>query len=139
MWKVGESVYPVNKTIGKTAKPYDDGNHVIFVNAAVDDGSAVAKMMQYFKKADPNDMSQGALSERVHYLKTEKGGYEEMCEVAEQIYEQGIELGETKGRTEEAKETVKKLYGKGYGISLIAGMLDRSENQITEWLGLPSA
>lgn len=143
LWKVGESVYPVNKTIGKMEKPYDDGNHVIFVNAAVDDGSKVAKMMQYFKKADPNDMSQGALSERVHYLKTEKGGYEEMCEVAERIYEQGIEQGieqgETKGRTEEAKETVKKLYGKGYGISLIAGMLDRSENQITEWLGLPSA
>ncbi len=151
LWKVGETVYPVNKTIGKVAKPYDDGNHVIFVNAAVDDGSAVAKMMQYFKNADPNDMSQGALSERVHYLKTEKGGYEEMCEVAERIYEQGIEQGiekgieqgieqgETKGRLEEAKETAKRLYAKGYRVAFIADMLDRKENQITEWLGLASS
>lgn len=57
----------MNKTLGKSGKEYDDGRHVIFVNAAVDDGSDVAEMMQYFKKADPNDMSRGDLSKRVHY------------------------------------------------------------------------
>ncbi len=73
LWHAGETVYPANITLGKSAIPYDDGKHVFFVNAAVDDGSEVAKMMQYFKTADPDDMSQGELSERVHYLKTEKG------------------------------------------------------------------
>ncbi|MCD8013285.1 MAG: PD-(D/E)XK nuclease family transposase, partial [Lachnospiraceae bacterium] len=83
LWHVGETVYPVNKTLGNSGIPYDDGKNVVFVNAAIDDGSEVAKMMQYFKKADPDDMSQGDLSKRVHYLKCEKGGYKEMCEVAE--------------------------------------------------------
>ncbi|MCD8231135.1 MAG: PD-(D/E)XK nuclease family transposase [Clostridiales bacterium] len=133
LWHGGETVYPVNKTLGKSAIPYDDGNHVIYVNAAVDDGSDVAKMMQYFKKADPDDMSQGDLSKRVHYLKTEKGGYKEMCEVAEKIYDQG----ENKGRMEEAKATANRLYyEKGYKVPVIADMLNRSENQISEWLGL---
>lgn len=38
------------------------------VNAEVDDGSEIAKLMKYFKISDPYDMSQGALSKRVHYL-----------------------------------------------------------------------
>ncbi len=132
LWQAGETIYPVNKSLGKSVIPYDDGNHVVFVNAAVDDGSEVAKMMQYFKKADPDDMSQGDLSKRVHYLKTEKGGYKEMCEVAEKIYDQG----ENKGRIEEAKATASRMYEKGYKVSVIADMLNRSENQISEWLGL---
>ncbi|MCD8019034.1 MAG: hypothetical protein LUF92_05440, partial [Clostridiales bacterium] len=80
---------------------------------------------------------------RVHYLKTEKGGYKEMCEVAEKIYgqgiEQGLEQGEAKGRIEEAKATASRMYEKGYRVAVIADMLNRSENQISEWLGLALA
>ncbi len=42
------------------------------MNAAVDDGSEIARMMQYFKTADPDDMSQGDLSSRVNFLKREE-------------------------------------------------------------------
>lgn len=31
--------------------------------------------MDYFKTADPEDMSQGDLSARIHFLKCEEGGY----------------------------------------------------------------
>ncbi len=44
-----------------------------YVNAAVDDGSEIARLMEYFKTADPDDMSQGALPRRVHFLKCEEG------------------------------------------------------------------
>ncbi|MCD8074701.1 MAG: hypothetical protein LUF27_06665 [Lachnospiraceae bacterium] len=47
------------------------GSHVIYVNAEVDDGSEMAEMMKYFKTADPDDMSQGALSKRIQFLKRE--------------------------------------------------------------------
>ena len=46
-------------------------------------GSDVAKLMDYFKTADPEDMSHGDLSARIHFLKCEEGGYLEMCEVSE--------------------------------------------------------
>lgn len=131
LWHAGETVYPVNKTLGKSALPYDDGNHVVFVNAAVDDGSEVAKMMQYFKKADPDDMSQGELSKRVHYLKTEKGGYKEMCEEAEKIYVQGEQ--------EKAKETAIKLYRKGWKEAEIADLLNYGIEIVRGWLGLSLA
>ncbi|MCD8009864.1 MAG: hypothetical protein LUF34_03550, partial [Lachnospiraceae bacterium] len=128
-----------NKILGKSAMPYDDGKHVIFVNAAVDDGSEVAKMMQYFKKADPDDMSQGELSERVHYLKTEKGGYKEMCEVAEKIYEQGIEQGIEQGELEKAKNMAISLYEAGVAEELIARAANVSVNLVRTWLGMSLA
>ena len=54
---------------------YDDGIHVTYVNAEVDDGTETARLMKYFKTTDPEDMSQGDLSSRVHFLKCEEGGY----------------------------------------------------------------
>lgn len=93
LWKAGCTTYPVEKYLGSTMIPYDDGQHILYINAAVDDGSETAKLMKYFKTADPEDMGQGDLSKRVHYLKCEEGGFWEMCEVAEKIYKEGREEG----------------------------------------------
>ena len=91
LWKAGYTTYPVEKHFGNTSILYEDGQHILYVNAAVDDGSETAKLMQYFKTADPNDMTHGDLSKRVHYLKGEEGGYQEMCEISEKIYREGVE------------------------------------------------
>ncbi|MCD7957735.1 MAG: Rpn family recombination-promoting nuclease/putative transposase [Lachnospiraceae bacterium] len=107
LWNAGKTIYKVEKMLGsgKSAIPYDDGSHVIYVNAKVDDGSEVAKMMKYFKSADPDDMSQGALSKRVRYLKREEGGYKLMSAEAEKLYNLGVEEGIEKGiaQSEEIK------------------------------------
>ncbi|MCD8326634.1 MAG: PD-(D/E)XK nuclease family transposase [Lachnospiraceae bacterium] len=106
VWHTGMTMSHVRKTLqGRdgTELPYDDGTHLIYVNGEVDDGSELAGMMKYFKTADPEDMSQGALSERVRYLKSKKGE-PEMCEVSEWIYNQGKLAGEAEG---EAKGEIK--------------------------------
>lgn len=72
IWKQGKTVNPVIKRLGEKGPVYDDGVHVIYVNAEVNDGSRIAKLMEYFKTADPEDDSEGELSKRVHYLKREK-------------------------------------------------------------------
>ncbi|MBM6971659.1 hypothetical protein H6A17_11475, partial [Mordavella massiliensis] len=83
IYHCGKAIYPIEKELGGTGLPYDDGVHIFFVNAAVDDGSRVAKLMKYFKTADPDDDSEGELSKRVRYLKREEGGVDIMCEVSE--------------------------------------------------------
>lgn len=98
IWKAGRTVYRVRKCFENTDIPYDDGQHIIYVNAAVDDGSGIADLMRYFKTADPEDMSQGALSERVSFLKNEEGDASEMCEISEQIFHQGEASGIEKGK-----------------------------------------
>ena len=146
LWKAGHVVYPVEKYFENTGLKYEDGQHILYVNAAVDDGSETAKLMKYFKTADPNDMTHGDLSKRIHFLKCEEGGYQEMCEVSERIYREGIEEGKAKGRAEgraegkaegkleSQKETAKSLAEIGMTMEDIAKVLKVSVQLVREWL-----
>ena len=102
LWKMGRMETPVKKYLEgqREDEQYDDGQHVIYVNAAVNDGSKKAALLHYFKTADPDDMSQGPLSRRVRYLKREEGGLNEMCEYSQRIYNGGKEEGLAQGRRE---------------------------------------
>ena len=55
----------------------------------------------------------GALSKRIHYLKKEEGGYVEMCEISEMIFNEGKNEGHNEGRAEKAKETAFVLQERG--------------------------
>lgn len=90
---LGEPIACVTSTIGTKNKPYDDGKHIYYVNAAVNDASEVARLMDYFKRADPNDASHGELSTRVHVLKCEKEGEDAMCEVTQSFVDEGKIIG----------------------------------------------
>lgn len=126
LWKAGKTLYNVEKRFQGTDISYDDGVYVTYVNAEVNDGSDVAKLMNYFKTADPEDMSQGDLSARVHFLKCEDGGYTEMCEVSEKIYNEGKEEGK--------RETAFNMKKKGYSDAIIADILEVGINVIQQWL-----
>ena len=117
LWKTGDMETSVKKYLeGKVKhKQYDDGQHVIYVNAAVDDGSKKAALLHYFKTADPDDMSQGSLSRRVRYLKREEGGLNEMCEYSQRIYNGGKEEGRREGISEGRQQGRRE--GKLEGIS----------------------
>ncbi len=92
LYKTGEVLCPVHKMLGSTNRPYDDGSYVIYANTAIDDGSKVARMLQYFKTADPTDMSQGDLSKRVRFIKQEQEGCEHMDKAAEYLLKEGKEI-----------------------------------------------
>ena len=90
--------------------------------------------MDYFKTADPEDMSQGDLSTRIHFLKCEEGGYPEMCEVSEKIYEEGIIEGKKEGIIEGKKETALNMKKKGYSDAIIADILEVGISVIQQWI-----
>ena len=56
-------------------------------------GAGIAKLMDYFKTADPFDDSEGELSTMVRFLKTEERGMDIMCEIMDQIREDGKQEG----------------------------------------------
>ena len=134
LWESGKTLYKVEKRFNGTEISYDDGVYVTYVNAEVDDGSDIAKLMDYFKTADPEDMSQGDLSARIHFLKCEEGGYLEMCEVSEKIYNEGIIEGKKEGIIEGKRETAFNMKNKGYSDATIADILDVGINVIQQWL-----
>lgn len=138
LWKAGKTVYTVEKKLSGTEIPYSDGMHIIFANAEANDGTEIARTMQYFKVSDPMDQSHGALSKRVHYLKCEEGGRQEMCEISEKIYNEGVAEGRIEGRNEGRleiqKETAITLAERGMSISDIAEIIKVSDRVVEGWL-----
>ncbi len=110
--ELGEPIARVESTIGSKKKTYDDGKHIYYVNAGVDDQSAVANLMNYFKLADPNDASHGELSDRVHLLKCEKEGEEPMCAVTQSFVDEGKIIGAVEIYREEMKLTNEEIIKK---------------------------
>ena len=117
IWSLGKTCYPVMKFLGDIKTPYDDGLHMYYINAEVNDNSAIAQLMQYFKTAKADDFSQGNLSKRINYLKQTKEGLTTMDEFSKKLYDAGRAKGRAEGRAEgEIKEkfaTVKRMLKRG--------------------------
>ena len=122
IWKTWMTESPVEKYLKGQLTEYNDGQHTIYINAAInDDGSPKAALMQYFKTCDPDDMSQGALSRRVHYLKREEGGIEEMCEYSERIF--------NGGREEERRAMIRSMKKQGIDEETIKKILENLQEE----------
>ena len=138
LWHLGKTVCPVRKFFDGTRIPYEDGIHILYVNAAVDDGSDAAKLMRYFRTSDPRDMSQGALSRRIHFLKQEEGGYQIMCDISEKWFKEGEEAGLKAGRkagsVSQAKKTAYNMAKAGLPVESIASFVDFSIETVARWL-----
>ena len=130
IWKDGYPVYEEEKRFRQTGKKHNDGSHLIYVNAEIDDGSRIAKLMKYFKTADPFDDSEGELSKRVRFLKTEEGGIEIMCEIMERIREEGRESG----MKESHKKTAWNLEKMGMPLDTIAKVVEEDISVVRQWL-----
>ena len=105
IWQKGQTVYKLEQSLrfGDELMSYENGLHTLYVNAAIDDGSNIAKLMQYLKTAKAGDTSQGALSAHVNYLKSPEGGRAKMGEFEKYFTEQG----EAKRGKETALEMLK--------------------------------
>ena len=86
--------------------------------------------MQYFRTADPFDDSEGELSKRVRFLKTEEGGIEIMCEIMERIKEEGKQSG----RLESSRKTACNLDKMGMPPETIARAVEEDVAVVKRWL-----
>ena len=126
IWKKGYTVYDIETRFRQTGQTYTDGAHLIYVNAGTDDRSRTAELMRYFRTADPSDNSEGELSKRVRFLKTEEGGMEIMCEIMERIREEGRLEGEKYGLREGRKSGLREGRKSGLREGRKSGRLESS-------------
>ena len=134
LWKAGKTMYEVEKRFKGTEITYEDGIHVTYVNAEIEDGTEVSQLMKYFKTTDPEDMSQGELSKRIHFLKCEEGGLKVMCEMSEKWIEEGREEGRAEGEERKAKEIVFSLADRGMSAENIADIVKMNIAVVKQWL-----
>ena len=139
IWKLGKTCYPILKFLGDTNTPYNDGLHMCYINAEVDDNSSIAQLMQYFATADAGDFSQGKLSQCINNLKTTKEGLATMDNFSKQIYEAGINEGRAEGKAEGLAEGKAEglAEGKAESIKNLMSTMNVSIDQAMDILKTP--
>ena len=97
VWKRGKPLYTVRRTFEDTEEIFDDGTHILYVNGECQGESLLGHLMHDFFCSDPNDMYSDVLAERVRFFKENEKGVATMCKVMEEIYNDGIAIGEVRG------------------------------------------
>ena len=93
----GLPLYHIERTVKECNIPFNDENHIIYVNGKYEGNDPIGDLMHDFhcKKAD--DMKNKILADRVRYLKEDEKGEKHMCRIMEDFEkeakeEQTIEL-----------------------------------------------
>ena len=115
VYGLGKPIYRIERINLDTGKPFEDGEHILYVNGEYRGDSDIGKLMHDFSCTDANDMNFKLMADRTRYLKENPEGVSEMCKVMEDM------------RKESLTEVAKKL--------LFDGTL--TIEKIAECVGLP--
>ena len=115
---MGKPVYSIERINLDTGKPFEDGEHILYVNGEYRGGSDIGKLMHDFSCTDADDMNFELMAERTRYLKGDPKGVSEMCKVIEDM------------RAQERKETTIAVAKKMIADGLL------TLEKIAEYVGL---
>ncbi len=105
-------IYHIDRTIAEMdARPFEDGSHIIYVNGAHqgDESTPLGRLIHDFFCTEPDEMHYEELAERARYFKKDSKGVAAMCEIWEEVLQEGREEGERKGREEVQNITLKAM------------------------------
>ena len=102
---IGKPVYSIERINLDTGKPFEDGEHILYVNGEYRGASDIGKLMHDFNCTDANDMNFKLIAERTRYLKENPKGVSEMCKVIEDM--------RTQERREAMIDTAKRMIADG--------------------------
>ena len=83
----GLPIYHINKKIEEVTEDFQDGAHIIYVNAKIKDKeTALGRLMHDLQCRTADEMFSEILAERVRELKEMPKGVEDMCREMDEIY-----------------------------------------------------
>ena len=141
----GLAMYHVNRHIEELEnEPFDDGNHIIYVNGAYkNDSSDIGKLMHDFRCTSSVDMFYDVLKDGMHHFKETEGGKAMTCKAIEAYGDEqrleGLLKGRAEGETKKAIETAKSLQEMGMDSSFIAEALKVTSDVVEKWLDTKQA
>lgn len=87
---LGEPIYPIERINLLTGKPFDDGEHILYVNGEYRGDSDIGKLMHDFNCINADDMNFRLMADRTRYLKENPEGVSEMCKVIEDMRKESL-------------------------------------------------
>ena len=79
----GKAVYRIERINTDTGKPFNDGEHIIYVNGAYEGESDIGWLMHDFRCSNADDMHYELFAERTRYYKEDPKGVSNMCKLME--------------------------------------------------------
>ena len=84
--KQNRPIYRFDRCDTETGELFDDGSHIIYVNAAYkNDDSRIGQLMHDFRTTDAENMHNKVLADKVRYFKQSERGQGSMCRIVEEI------------------------------------------------------
>ena len=105
--KKGWPLYNVQRCLTDNGEVFEDGSHVVYVNAACQDDTPLGRLMQDLNCKDPNKMHYKELADTVNYFKSTKEGEANMTSVIEIYAENKAKEAVAKAEKKAAKATKK--------------------------------
>ena len=105
----GLPIYHIDRYVRETGKPFEDGSHILYVNAQCRSDTPLGKLMHDFHCTDARDMNYQVLAERVHYFKDNVKGATNMCRAVETLVDEGREEGTKYGQLKTIHKLMKNL------------------------------
>lgn len=110
------TIYHINRVIEETGTVVENGVHEVYVNTAVNDGTDISELMQFFKRSVGEHQKFQKLSARVKYFKESQKGVSEMCQLVEEYAEEKAKKAVNEAELKAAMNLLKK----GVPVNLIA-------------------
>ena len=101
-------LYDIRRTIKQSAKDFEDGSHIIYVNSQRRDDTALGKLIQDLYCTEPKKLHYREFAERMEFLKYSKEGEEKMTDVIEEYAARKAEALAKEVAKKVAKEVAKE-------------------------------
>lgn len=85
VFKDGLPIYHIERRVRETGKPFNDGSHIIYVNAQQKNDTPLGRLMHDFACTQADDMHYPILAKRVRYFKEDAKGAANMCREVEKL------------------------------------------------------
>ena len=92
VFETGEAVYPIERMNMSTGMPFDDGEHILYINGQYSGDDDLGRLMHDFRCSDPDDMIFDNLAEKTRFFKQDPRGVNYMCKIMEDMRNEAAEF-----------------------------------------------
>lgn len=143
----GRPIYSIDRHIDESGNAFEDGSHIVYVNASCKDDTPLGRLMQDFACADYEKMHYQTLADRVKYFKTTKEGERDMQDIIELYAERVAEKRAAKVEKEAAAKAkqverisfAKEMLSDGESVEKIVKYSKLSHEEVRELAAKMSA
>ena len=134
LFHLRQTKYTVSRSITGTDVVLDNGVHELYINAANDDGTEIAELMEFFTETGTRKQQFPDLSGRIHYLKEEQEGVTRMCEAVrkygDEREDRGRSEGMQKGAQQERMDTIRNALKMKLPLETVSQLVGLSVEEV---------